>query len=139
VTFGECRLPCGADDTCPVRGGLPHTCFVRGDSKSCYPGLLGITCQRSSECMPGTTCEDLPPERRLAPGDAGTPATTRVCAHRCATDVDCLDAWDNQEGFCEDGWCRLGDTAGGPCDRDQECGAGHCQVGDGSALGHCVY
>jgi hypothetical protein len=37
--LGECRIPCGADDVCPVRGGLPHACFVRDADRSCYPAV----------------------------------------------------------------------------------------------------
>jgi len=138
--LGECRLPCGPEDRCPTRGGLTHTCFVRDDSKSCYPAILGLTCRRNEDCSSGNTCETLPLEERLRPEPPGTdPGTVRVCARPCTGDVDCVDPWMNQEGYCEGGWCRIGAGQGGRCSRDQQCGRGHCDRPGNEPWGTCDY
>jgi hypothetical protein len=121
--LGECRLPCDEGDRCPVRGGLPHSCFVRGTDRSCYVGVLGVTCQHSDDCLAGRTCEGLPPE------DGSSAPPVRVCTQPCTSDPDCLDAWGNQEGYCTAGWCRLGRQIGTACMRDQQCAANVCVGG----------
>jgi hypothetical protein len=144
--LGECRLTCDPGDRCAVRTGVPHACFVRGEDRSCYPGTLGVTCQRSEECIAGMTCEVLPAEERLSATDGGrdagadgaVPSATRVCARPCTADVDCLDGWKQQEGYCEAGWCRMGVGEGGRCTRDQQCGRHRCQLADGGAAGVCT-
>ena len=100
--LGECRIPCGAGDVCPVRGGLPHACFVRDADRSCYPGVLGVTCRRSDECLAGRTCENLPPEDGPPAVDGGpdggtSPAADRMCTQPC--DQRCrLPRWLEQPG-----------------------------------------
>jgi hypothetical protein len=131
--LGECRIPCGAGDVCPVRGGLPHACFVRDADRSCYPGVLGVTCRRSDECLAGRTCESLPPEDGPSAVDGGpdggtSPVADRVCTQPCDDDADCLDGWNNREGYCAAGWCRLGRQIGTACTRDPQCRGGlYCQ------------
>ena len=127
-----------------MRGGLAHACFVRGTDRSCYPGVMGVTCQRSEDCLAGRTCESLPPEDGppVADADAGAEAAsrtaTRVCTQPCADDADCLDGWGNQEGYCTAGWCRLGRQLGSPCTRDQQCAANRCQGATPDSPGICV-
>ena len=137
---GECRLPCAAEDRCPVRSGLAHACFVRGADRSCYPGRLGVTCQRSEECLGSMTCEAVPPEQRLtdAAPDGGTGGENRVCTLACSTDADCHHRmWAHEGGYCEAGWCRLGDGPGGPCTRDTQCRNNQCNH-EAGARGVCL-
>jgi hypothetical protein len=147
MDVGECRLPCGDDARCPVRAGIRHSCFVRDDDRSCYPGLLGVTCKRSEDCLEGMTCESLSAEQR--PGDAGAggegdagagadadPVASRVCTLPCHTDGDCVDLWGQHQGYCEASWCRLSAGTNEPCTRDQQCRDGACTHQDG-AVGTC--
>jgi hypothetical protein len=122
--FGQCRPPCGDQNQCPVRGGIAHTCFIRGAERSCYPGRFGLPCQRSEECIAGMTCQAVPPEQRFAGVDAGVPPAgdARICTVACQTDADCdANPWTTGSGYCEAGLCRLGDGRGGPCLRDHQC------------------
>jgi hypothetical protein len=154
--LGECRMPCEEETGCSARGGLPHACFVRGGDRSCYPGVLGVTCRRSEECLAGRTCETLPAEEG-AVADAGAEADaggdgggdggldggaaghgTRVCTSPCRDDADCVDGWGTQEGYCAAGWCRLGHNVKEPCMRDQQCGSNRCEIASAGAPGVCV-
>jgi hypothetical protein len=132
TAVGECRPPCGQGDRCAARGGLPHACFVRGADRSCYPGVLGVTCQRSEECAAGRTCQ------RLAPESGSAAGSTAVCTSPCGSDVDCLDSWNDQEAYCAGGWCRLARNVGGPCTRDQECADSRCAGAAPDAPGTCT-
>jgi hypothetical protein len=141
---GECRLPCTPNGSCETpRGGYPFGCLVRPDSTSCYPGILGMHCRRNEECLAGNSCEVVPLDQRYSvPGDWAKAAmgktTAQICTRACQGDDDCRDLWKQQEAFCETGWCRRGGVAGAPCTRDQQCGRGKCQLGDGGPMGACL-
>jgi hypothetical protein len=136
TAIGECRLPCEADDRCAVRGGLAHACFVRGADRSCYPGLMGLTCQRTTDCMPGLVCQALPPAERF--GGAGGEGTVSKCTRTCQSDSDCWDIWKNREGYCEGGWCQPTENDTGPCLREEQCSHTHCSRADGGVTGMCA-
>ena len=94
--WASAGFPVRRASVCPVRGGLPHACFVRDADRSCYPGVLGVTCRRSAECLAGRTCENLPPEDGPPAVDGGpdggtSPAAERLCTQPCDDDADCLD------------------------------------------------
>lgn len=140
--LGECRPPCGEGDSCAVRGGVPHACFVWGNDRSCYPGVLGTTCRRSEECLAGRTCESVPAEDIPPPVDAGAPGgheqKARICTRPCTTDVDCLDVWNEPEGYCAGGWCRLALGMGSPCTRPQMCRDQRCRGAGPGTPGTCA-
>jgi hypothetical protein len=131
VPYGECRPPCDAEGRCPARGGIPHVC-LRGNEGGCYPGRFGLPCAHPGECVADFSCEAVTP----APGE--TDSATRICTIPCQTDADCdADPWTDQDGFCQDGFCRLGNGPGGPCERDAHCRTRNCQRGD-AGTGTCV-
>jgi hypothetical protein len=131
VPYGECRPPCDSEGRCPTRGGIPHVC-LRGDEGGCYPGRFGLPCARAGECVANFSCTEIAP----LPGEAEPPA--KICTIPCRTDTDCdADPWTDQDGFCQDGFCRLGNGPGGPCERDQHCRTRNCQKGD-AGVGTCA-
>jgi hypothetical protein len=138
--LGECRVPCGDGDRCSARGGLAHACFVRDGDRSCYPGVLGVTCQQSQDCLAGRVCESLPPDDAPAAIEAVARGTNpaRVCTLACTTDGDCLDAWNNREGYCAAGWCRLAHNIGSPCSRNEHCSSQNCRGATAGAPGTCA-
>jgi hypothetical protein len=126
---GECRVPCGADLSCPARGGIPHLCLDEGRG-GCYPGGLGLPCTDSSQCFPGLSCLPAPPD----PRSKITSAT--ICTVACEADVDCdMKVVGDDPTFCGDGVCRLTGAEGEPCDRDHQCAGMHCFIDAG--VGTC--
>jgi hypothetical protein len=125
---GECRVPCDASGGCAPRGGIPHVCLDPDGERTCYPGRAGLPCRESSQCMAGLAC--------LPGTDAGSP---RTCTTRCAGDEDCSRyPWIRNEGYCQDGLCRLGKGPGEACLRDAQCRTGRCRPNDAGSGGVCV-
>jgi hypothetical protein len=121
---GECRVPCSDAGTCDPQGGLPHGC-LRG---SCYPGVLGIPCAGSSECIEPLSCLPVKAESDLAP------LSTQLCSLPCGvdggTDADADSQCQRPEinGYCANGTCRLVRSGNQPCTRNAQCGTGPCDT-----------
>jgi hypothetical protein len=134
---GECRIPCDADGLCPARAGIPHVCLDNGQG-GCFPGLLGMPCTRSQDCLSDLGCLDVAPDPRRS-----VVSSPKVCTKPCTTDADCTsDPLIRNNGFClvpdgqVDGVCRLTGAPGAPCERDGHCANGLCLSGGGGA-GQC--
>jgi hypothetical protein len=130
-THGECRLPCGADGSCPARGGIPHVCIADGLG-GCIPSAFAIPCARDEDCLEGLLCLAVgPDERENLP-------LRRVCTGPCASDADCSSNPLMHGGFCraDEGLCRYPGDDGDPCERDAQCLIGNCAI-DGSGAGRC--
>ena len=130
--YGECRVPCDAQDRCPTLGGIPHLC-LKARNGGCFPGRFGMPCLDSSQCIPGFTCEDVPRDSYRADAVPG-----RICTLPCVTSADCdANRSTDHDGYCQDGFCILGEPLGGSCERSEHCRTRNCQPGDGGA-GVCV-
>jgi hypothetical protein len=128
---GECRLPCAADLTCAVRGGVPQVCLDSG-AGGCFPGDFALPCTQSSQCLSELSCLDVPPDPRSV---IDSPS---ICTITCVTDADCQNSpLIRDGGFCEGGLCRIAGHSGVPCDRDAQCGSGVCLSGSTSGSGQC--
>lgn len=112
---GTCLLPCGADGTCPSRGGIAHVCYSAVNA--CFPGYQQIpSCQSDANCVGDLKC--------LAVNE-----TTKVCTLPCESDLGCQgDEWLSPS------WCNpLAHAcikkfkAGESCTFDSACLSGHCQ------------
>jgi len=131
---GECRVPCGAGNLCPERGGVPHVCLSGGQG-GCFPGAFGLPCTQSDQCIADFVCSDVPAE---ADGPAGG-SWPRICTIPCQTDADCdADPWALKDGYCAKGFCRLGGGPGDPCSRDQQCRTRRCAMGPDMLAGACA-
>jgi hypothetical protein len=129
---GECRVPCATDLSCPVRGGIPHTCLDGGQG-GCYPGIFGMPCASSTDCLDAFECLTVSPDPRTLI------TSPTICTLTCTSDADCQVPIVGDVGFCDDaeGLCRLAGPPGAPCDRDAQCRAGTCPL-DTSGNGQCV-
>jgi hypothetical protein len=132
---GECRVPCGADGSCPSRGGVPHVCLLDGEG-GCFPGAFGLPCAGPNQCYADLSCVDVTP---TGAGPSSVRSATKICTIACMTDSDCdADPWVLHQGYCDDGFCRLGGGAGDPCQREQECRTRICRFSDGESTGTCL-
>jgi hypothetical protein len=130
---GECRVPCDADGTCPLRGGVLHVCLDAG-AGGCYPAAFGLPCTASSECLSELTCTAVSPDPRTII------ASATICTTSCATDGDCRNnPLIRGGGFCDadSGLCRLAGQPGSPCDRDAQCLGGPCALDATSGSWQC--
>jgi len=128
---GECRVPCDGQRRCPARGGVPHVCLA-GGAGGCYPGLFGLPCADSSECIPDLVCA------AITSADARYAAGTSICTTACLTDDDCdMDASTTRAGFCQDGLCHLGGGIDAPCTRPSECLSDRCSL-NAAGQGTCL-
>ena len=121
---GECRPPCGADLSCPSRGGVLQVC-LDGGAGGCYPIEFGLPCTASSQCPSAFTCTAVSPDPRTVI-DSPT-----ICTISCATDGDCQSQplIGKNGGFCDSGVCRMTGQPGVTCERDTECNSGVCAGG----------
>jgi hypothetical protein len=112
---GECRVPCDANKKCPARGGVPHVCLDDGDG-GCYPGVLGMPCLASSECVGHLQCLPAAPDARTIV------SSPNICTVPCGTDADCTgDPLCGSGSFCADGLCRITGGPGMPCTTNTQC------------------
>jgi hypothetical protein len=125
MTHGECRLPCGADLGCPVRGGIPHVC-LRGGDGGCYPTSFALPCASDADCMPELHC--LP----VLPDDHSVIDSPMICTMTCTTDAQC-DANPLIRGgaFCrqDEQLCRMAGYGGTSCQSGAECISTMCATG----------
>lgn len=112
---GECRWPCGADLTCPSRGGVPHVCLSDGMG-GCYPSDFALPCRQAENCRSGLSCELAQPNPQAIITDP------TICTAACTTDTDCTATPAiHGMGFCEQQLCRVAGQQGAPCNRDAQC------------------
>jgi hypothetical protein len=132
-SHGDCRLPCGADGSCPARGGIPHACVGAGLG-GCVPTGFGFPCASAADCLAELQCLSVgPDEREQLPLRA-------VCTVPCGSDADCADnPFIHGGGFCrtDEGVCRFSGPEGSACDRDAQCLTGTCAI-DASGAGRCA-
>jgi hypothetical protein len=128
---GECRAPCAADMTCPVRAGVPQVCLDHG-AGGCYPGEFALPCTQSSECLSAFTCLAVAPDPRTII-DSPT-----ICTTTCATDDDCRKNPVSRSGFCQAGVCRMVGQVSNPCDRNAQCSSDLCVMDPNTGLGQCA-
>jgi hypothetical protein len=114
-----CVHPCADDGSCPVLGGVPHTCVpgatrANGKPGACLPGLFGLPCASDANCLPGLSCRSVS-------------ATTKICTELCQNDNDCA-ASKFGGGFCGGQVCLPNNSLpnGTPCARDNQCSSGKC-------------
>jgi hypothetical protein len=123
MTHGECRLPCGADLGCPVRGGIQHVCLQGGEG-GCYPTTFGLPCASGADCrMPELDCLPVLPDEHTVI-DSPT-----ICTMPCTTDADCeANPLIRGDTFCrqDEHLCRLAGYAGTPCDNGKQCLSAVC-------------
>jgi hypothetical protein len=122
----ECRPPCD-DGRCPVRGGLAQVCL---EDDTCYPGVFGMPCRSSSECLTPFACREVTLDGREYI------ESSAICTVPCDEDADCefdptrprsLESQDL--GYCDGSSCRARALGGRPCDRDGHCRSGVCDRG----------
>jgi hypothetical protein len=135
-SHGECRFEC--EDRCTAFGGLPHACLPDG---SCYPGTFSVPCRELSDCVENLVCASVPADERSRGNDP------KICTASCSTDSDCngsVNPW-LAAGYCVPspeaapetvGFCRLGASAGAPCEKPEHCAFRCCLPGvDGGVCG----
>ena len=92
-----------------------------------------MPCLDSSQCIPGFTCEDVARGSYRPDAPPG-----RICTLPCATSAECdANRLTDQDGYCQDGFCLLGEPLGGGCETSEHCRTRNCQLGDGGA-GVCI-
>jgi hypothetical protein len=127
ISRGECRVPCNADGTCGPQGGLPTACVGAG-AGGCFPGLLGVSCQLSSECIGPLSCQSVPAELDVAL------TTPQICTTPCGVaggsdaDADAQCAPVAISGYCGGGFCRTPRSTGQACNRNTECASNLCDT-----------
>jgi len=139
--FGTCLLPCDAEKRCPVRAGVPHTCFDFPplERPVCYPGMFGMPCRRDDACVAGLSC-------KLSRTDQGNPVP--ICTAACSSPADCTR---DKLRFTSDGWCD-GDTGvcvlprpgDAKCTEHFQCASNVCKpsekrADEGTGIKRCVY
>ena len=128
MTHGECRVPCAADLSCPVRGGIPHVC-LGGGTGGCYPTSFGLPCASAADCMPELDCRSVLPDPRTL---IHSPT---ICTMTCTTDDDCVkNPLIRANVFCrqDEHLCRMTGAGGTPCDANDQCRSGACSPDGGT-------
>jgi hypothetical protein len=125
VDLGICLLPCNADLTCPVRGGIPQTCFDYLASPVCYPGLAGLYCRSDNDCIAGLHCLPAP---EINAGEIL--ANASICTVDCAVDQDCRAIPTGATTWCDQGICVNPRSYNRVCTRSLECLSGACVLSD---------
>lgn len=135
---GECRIPCDADGTCPIRAGVPEVCLDYVDKNSnpvvggCYPGEFGMPCTQSSQCLSELGCLAAAPDPRTVI------TNPTICSIACTTDADCRSSpFIRTDGFCDGSVCRLSGDPNAPCTRDEQCGSDQCVTDPTSLVQQC--
>lgn len=132
----ECRQHCKSDGTCDARGGLAHTCLWEGKG-GCFPGEQGLPCKRSSDCLEGLSCEEVPAEPDTPDDSDELPLNTPICTRPCggasvteaAADEQCSPERSvNSRGYCAGGFCRPKRGDAKRCSRDAQCLSGLCNT-----------
>jgi hypothetical protein len=138
---GDCRFSCDPRVGCPAFGGLPHVCLEKviadelGPSfGGCFPGTFGVPCSRPSECFANLSCETVPPDER------SRSQHPKICTISCSEDADCTNEanpWIGGSGYCVPApdtdpgavrYCRNGAQPGRPCEKDEHCLSGRCEL-----------
>jgi hypothetical protein len=138
---GECRVPCDAEQRCPLRGGLAHVCLDTPENADyggggCYPGLFGLPCKDSTGCLAPLECLAVEPDGRERF------KSEKICTLPCAAPSDAegeaicdAEPATRTAAYCGGGMCRLRARPDKPCDRNEQCADDNpCDGGQCSAL-----
>jgi hypothetical protein len=134
MSHGECRLPCGEDLGCPVRGGIPHVCLA-GGAGGCFPTGFGLPCAKADDCLAELACLPVLPD---APTLIDSPT---ICTMTCATDADCAaNPFITNYSYCrqDEHLCRLTGFLGARCEANNQCHPGSTCTIDGNGAGTCT-
>jgi hypothetical protein len=129
LVHGECRTPCDGGQPCTARGGIPHVCLAGGEG-GCYPTNIGLPCTSSSDCAATLACLPVTPDER------SIIVSPSICTITCTNDDECRAHPLARAAFCSaEGACRIAGQKGAPCDRNEQCVHGLCDV---TGTGQCA-